>query len=118
MTPAMSGGPALGPALGSAGGLQALAAVCVVLVLVAALSWLVRRGTLRLPGASRRQAMQIESATPLGDRRSLVIVSVEGRRLLLGLTPTQVSLVTELGQMRPDFGASLQTHLQQPGQAS
>ena len=34
---------------------------------------------------------------PLGERRSLVIVSVEGRRLLLGLTPGQISMVTELG---------------------
>jgi flagellar biogenesis protein FliO len=32
----------------------------------------------------------------LGERRSLVIVSVEGRRLLLGLTPTSMSLVAEL----------------------
>jgi flagellar biogenesis protein FliO len=40
--------------------------------------------------------MTIESATPLGERRSLVIVKVEGRRLLLGLTPMNVSLVTEL----------------------
>ncbi len=37
---------------------------------------------------------------PLGERRSLVIVAVEGRRLLLGLTPTQISMVTELGPVR------------------
>jgi flagellar biogenesis protein FliO len=38
----------------------------------------------------------VETAIPLGERRSLVIVSVEGRRLLLGLTTTNISLVTEL----------------------
>jgi flagellar biogenesis protein FliO len=38
----------------------------------------------------------VETAIPLGERRSLVIVSVEGRRLLLGLTSTNISLVTEL----------------------
>jgi flagellar biogenesis protein FliO len=38
---------------------------------------------------------------PLGERRSLVVVSVEGRRLLLGLTPAQVSLVTELAAAPP-----------------
>jgi flagellar biogenesis protein FliO len=33
----------------------------------------------------------VETAVPLGERRSLVIVSVEGRRILLGLTPGQIS---------------------------
>ena len=46
---------------------------------------------------------------PLGDRRSLVIVSVEGRRLLLGLTPAQVSLVTELAP--PTFQQAVDRHL-------
>ena len=111
-----AGGPAIGSAFGAAGALQALAAVMLVLGLVASLAWLVRRGTIRLPGSARRQAMAIESATPLGERRSLVIVSVEGRRLLLGVTPTQVSLVTELGAAPPDFNATLQSQLQAPGQ--
>jgi flagellar protein FliO/FliZ len=111
-------GPAIGSAFGAAGALQALAAILLVLGLVAGLAWLVRRGTIRLPGSARRQAMAIESATPLGERRSLLIVSVEGRRLLLGVTPTQVSLVTELGAAPQDFGATLQNRLQTPGQAS
>ena len=119
MTPSQSVGPTLDPVFGAGGGLQAFAAVAVVLALVAGLAWLVRRGTLRLPGALKRQAMTIESATPLGERRSLVIVAVEGRRLLLGLTPTQVSLVTELGPPPPTFGATLQNRLQnQPEQPS
>lgn len=61
--------------------------------------WLLKRGTLKIGiGRGGRSGLAIESALSLGDRRSLVIVAVEGRRLLLGLTPTQVSLVTELGQ--------------------
>ena len=48
---------------------------------------------------------------PLGERRSLMVVAIEGRRLLLGLTPMQVSLVTELTPPSPDaastgFGAA------------
>jgi flagellar biogenesis protein FliO len=39
----------------------------------------------------------IESMLALGERRSLAIVTVEGRRLLVGLAPHNVSLVTELG---------------------
>jgi flagellar protein FliO/FliZ len=91
-----------------------LAATTLVLALVATLAWLVRRGTLRLPGSFTRQSMTIESATPLGDRRSLVIVSVEGRRLLIGLTPMNVSLVTELAPAPPAFDAALRHSLARP----
>ena len=70
-------------------------AVLIVLGLVTALAWLLRRGSLgALTG--RGGAINVETAVALGERRSLVIVAVEGRRLLLGLTPMQVSLVTEL----------------------
>jgi flagellar protein FliO/FliZ len=70
-------------------------AVLIVLGLVAALAWLLRRGSLgALTG--RGGAITVETAVALGERRSLVIVAVEGRRLLLGLTPTTMALVTEL----------------------
>ena len=90
-----------------------LSATVFVLALVATLAWLVRRGTLRLPG-SKRHSMTIESATPLGERRSLVIVSVEGRRLLIGLTPMNVSLVTELTPAPPAFDTALRESLARP----
>lgn len=68
-------------------------ALALVLALVVGLAWLLRRGVL-----SRRAggALNVESALALGDRRSLVIVTVEGRRLLLGLSQANVSLVAEL----------------------
>jgi flagellar protein FliO/FliZ len=80
--------------------LQSMVAVLVVLGLVAALAWLLRRGTF---DALRRgpRLISVETAVPLGERRSLVIVAVEGRRLLLGLTPGQVSMVTELRPPQP-----------------
>jgi flagellar biosynthetic protein FliO len=72
-----------------------LIATLLVLGLVAALAWLVRRGPLaRL--VSKGKPVVVETAIPLGERRSLVIVTVEGRRLLLGMTQTSISLVTEL----------------------
>jgi flagellar protein FliO/FliZ len=75
--------------------LRSLAAVVVVFGLLGTLAWAARRG--RLGGLTRRNGpLRIESTVPLGDRRSLMVVTVEGRRLLLGLTPMQVTLVTEL----------------------
>lgn len=73
--------------------MQALATVVIAITLLAALAWGLRRSA-----AVRRRNLPIsvETAVPLGERRSLVIVAVEGRRLLLGLTPSQVTLVTEL----------------------
>ena len=42
-----------------------------------------------------------ETATSLGERRQLVIVDVEGRRFLLGVTQSTVALVTELQAAPP-----------------
>lgn len=76
-------------------GLQGFLAVALVLGLVGALAYVARRGT--FGALTRRGPIVIETAAPLGERRQLVIVSVEGRRLLLGLTPASVAMLTELG---------------------
>ena len=78
------------------GVVRTLLSLLVVLGLMAGCLWLVRRGGLQ--GGLRKgpRAVQVETAVGLGDRRQLVIVAVEGRRLLLGVTPMHVSLVTEL----------------------
>jgi flagellar biosynthetic protein FliO len=76
-------------------GLRSLAATLVVIALLAAVAWALRKTA---DARRSRQAMSVESAVSLGERRSLVIVTVEGRRLLLGVAPNSVSLVTELGK--------------------
>jgi len=80
-------------------GFQSLMAMLLVLGLVGALAWVARRGT--FASLQKRGAVAIETAVPLGDRRSLVVVAVEGRRLLLGMTPTHISMVTELRAAPP-----------------
>jgi flagellar protein FliO/FliZ len=86
---------------------QAVLTMLAVLGLLGLLAWALRRGT----GLARSRAkVVVETAVPLGDRRSLVIVEVENRRLLLGLTPSQISLVTELG---PAFAGDLATALEE-----
>ena len=71
---------------------QAMAAVVITIGVLALLAWLLRRGG----GRRSPHAVSVETAIPLGERRSLLIVTVEGRRLLLGLTPAQITLITEL----------------------
>jgi flagellar protein FliO/FliZ len=75
--------------------MNGLLAVGIVLGLVGALAWLLRSGRLG-QFAAKGSIVGIETAISLGERRQLVIVAVEGRRLLLGVTSSQVTLVTEL----------------------
>ncbi len=82
----------------------------VVLGLMAGCLWLVKRGGWQ-GGRTGTRAVQIETAVGLGDRRQLVIVAVEGRRLLLGVTPMQVALVTELAAAGPTFADALAVRL-------
>ena len=88
-------------------GLRSLLALAVVGALLAATVW----GLKRVTDARRgRQLLSVESALSLGDKRSLVIVAVEGRRLLVGVAPGGVSLVTELQQpFATTLAASLET---------
>ena len=74
-------------------GLRPFLALAAVGLLLAVTVWLLRRAA---DGRRGRQALSVESALSLGDKRSLVIVAVEGRRLLVGVSPGSVSLVTEL----------------------
>jgi len=99
-------GPELMPVSG-----QAIAAVAAVIGLLALASWLLRRGVLV---RRSKQAVAVETAVALGDRRSLVIVVVEGRRLLLGMTPSQISLVTEL---QPPFATALAGSIEKGAEA-
>ncbi len=92
-------------------GVGNLVSVVLVLLALAGLAWLLRRGMLKLPGRKRDQAVTVETAVSLGEHRSLVIVAVEGRRLLLGMTPAQVTLVTELQAGAPAFGTALDRQL-------
>jgi flagellar biogenesis protein FliO len=79
---------------------RGVAATLIVLALLAALVFLIGRGRLAFSGR-RGAAITIETSCSLGDRRLLVVVAVDGRRLLLGATPQQLSLITELTALSP-----------------
>ena len=82
---------------------QSVLGVFIVLGIVAGLAWLARRGAFKTLGRANRP-ITVETAVALGERRSLVIVAVEGRRILLGLTPGQISMVAELAAPKPQAG--------------
>jgi len=100
-----------------ASAMRALGATALVLGLLLLLAWAVRRGSLLRPTRLRGSDVRVETAVPLGERRSLVVVAVDGRRLLLGLTPMQVTLVAELRAAAPAFGEMLDQSVR-PGASS
>lgn len=90
---------------------QAVLSAVVVVALLAAAAWALKR-----TNTMRRSQVPIvvETAVALGERRSLVVVSVEGRRLLLGLSPQSVALVTELKANSSEFSRTLDSSLTGP----
>lgn len=108
MTPdvllALQADPVPWPGDAGMGTVKAVVALLVVFGLLGGFLWLLRRGGLAPRGSHQRLA--VEAAVSLGDRRSLVIVGVEGRRLLLGVAPAQVTLVAELAPAAT-FGEAL-----------
>jgi flagellar protein FliO/FliZ len=95
-------------------GIRGLAAVFVVLGLVALFAWLLRKGVFGPLGRRGPSAVTVETAVPLGERRSVVVIAVEGRRLLLGLAPGQVSMLTELRGQAAGFPDVLDRAAGQP----
>jgi len=85
--------------------LRAVFSFIAVIALLAVFVWALRRGSIRLSRLAPRGPIAVETAMSLGERRSLAIVSVEGRRLLVGLTPTSISMLTELTDPNVDVDA-------------
>lgn len=72
--------------------LQALAIVLASIALLRAL--LVARGW--LPGGATRSRMRIVEALALGGRQRLLVVEVEGERLLLGASESAITVLRAL----------------------
>lgn len=81
---------------------RAFVSLLVVIGLLIVFVWALRRGILRTGPFSARTGIVVETAVALGERRSLVIVAVEGRRVLLGLTATGMSLLADLAPTKSD----------------
>lgn len=86
-------------------------ALLVVGGLVAALPLVARR----LQSAARgKGTLEVVEARPLRGGHSLLVVAVEGRRLLLGTAQGGVTLLCELGESGAPFAARLADELRHP----
>jgi flagellar protein FliO/FliZ len=66
------------------------------LLLACAGAWLLMRGRkISLPGRTARK-LAIDETRSLGSRQYLVVASYEGRKLLLGVCPGRIDLLTPL----------------------
>ncbi len=66
----------------------------VVLGLVFAMAWMLRR--FKLFGSRGQIGIEVLQGVSLGNKERAVVIRVQGRRLLLGVAPGCVSLLTEL----------------------
>jgi flagellar protein FliO/FliZ len=77
--------------------LRMLLALGAIVAVIALIAWCARR--FGLAPAVRREhedSVRILSRTALDARKSVVVLSVRGRVLVVGVTPSEISLLTEL----------------------
>ncbi len=98
-----STGPESGPAGPGIAAWFGLVVLSLIVVLVAALLWVSRQ---RLRGSDNQSGIDILALRPLGPREQLVVIRIEERILLIGHTPSQITLVTELDSYSPTAAAS------------
>ncbi len=79
--------------------LQAAVTLVLLAAAVVALAWGLRRWSFPRRAGGRINVLE---QLPLGVGVRLVIVEIDGRRLLLGVTPQRVSVLCELPQTDPE----------------
>ena len=81
-----------------AGVVEMLVGLLAVLGVIVALAWLARR--FNINGVSvTPSSLRLQSVLSLGTKEKVVIVNAEGRRFLLGVTPQQISVLSELDEV-------------------
>ncbi|MEZ4483706.1 MAG: flagellar biosynthetic protein FliO [Syntrophotaleaceae bacterium] len=91
-------------------GLRLLAGLLLVLGIMLLVYALSKRGLRWLPG-SREGRIHIRETRPLGGKKALCLVEVQGRELLLGIASERIELLCELGRdATASFEETLQKH--------
>ncbi|RRJ23169.1 flagellar biosynthetic protein FliO [Rheinheimera mesophila] len=87
----------------------------VVLGLLFGLAWLYKKLAIKLPGSSH---IKIVSSVMLGPRERILVIEVQGKQRVLGVTSQQISMLFELEQplvdeaQTPDWRSQFQALLQ------
>ncbi len=87
----------------------------IVLGLLFGLAWLYKKLAIKLPGSSH---IKIISSVMLGPRERILVIEVQGKQKVLGVTSHQINMLFELDQplvddvAAPDWRAQFQTLLQ------
>jgi len=86
----------------------------IVVAIVLVLGWLFKKLTLRLPGSKH---IKIISSMPLGPKERLLVIEMQGKQRVLGVTAHNINLLFELENPLPeeklasDFHTQLQSFL-------
>lgn len=73
------------------------AKLLIVLALIFAAGQLLRAMNGRTQVADSKRTVTVLEVTHLANNRSLYVVSVEGKRMVLGVTPQSITPITEIG---------------------
>lgn len=101
------------PSAGLGLGKMALS-LAIVVAIVVALGWAFKKLTLRLPGSRH---IKIISTMPLGPKERLLVIEIQGKQRVLGVTAQSINLLFELENPLPeeklasDFHTQLQSFL-------
>lgn len=108
----------LNPGTDNSSGSMALGKIAIslalVILLVLGLGWLFKKLTLRLPGSRH---MRVVCAMPLGQRERILVIEIQGKQRVIGVTPHSINLLFELENPLPeeklasDFHTQLQSFL-------
>ncbi|HEX4666423.1 MAG TPA: flagellar biosynthetic protein FliO [Chthoniobacterales bacterium] len=101
--------PPAAPVTGSSSGIQLAIYLCLLVALLGAGSYFLKNGFNFLPPKNKgARKLSVAETRMLGNRQFLVVAEYEGRRMLLGVCPGRIELLSELGaQAEEAFSAHL-----------
>ncbi len=101
----------MAPGFGSAELFRMIGSFALVLVLMAALLWALRRLQSRMNSQNSGRRLQIIETVSVGPRQKIALVRVGTHEVLVGITPTQM---TSLGQLPEGSQISQAAHATPP----
>ena len=80
-----------------------------VILMVLMLGWAFKKLTLRIPGS---QHMKVITTIPLGPKERLLVIEIQGKQRVLGVTSQQINFLFELNEPLPEEKLASEFHSQ------